>query len=117
MEKTQPYAKYISAAVSGSKEYFVLGAKKNPQKQDGTPHFKISGVGLQPSVTCETLGDVLSAVEENVQVSDGRRSDREIRKGTKMTSSHYNRVRNYIVNEIEQYSEDMTPEEWAEEAR
>lgn len=117
MEHNKEYTRFITHSVSSRKEYFMLSVVKEEKEYRNEYYFKIGGIGVQSDATCETLGDVLPTFEEHVQVSDGRRTDREIEKGTKMTRSHYNRARNFIANETEEHSKDMTPVEWLKQAK
>lgn len=109
--------RYVTYNGSAGKEYATYRAVKEETAYSADIYFTLGGKGVPSQTTARTLGELLDNAKEEVNVKEGRRSNKEIQEGTEMTKNHHERLVSQLEDEVEEYGKETTAEEWLIEVK
>jgi len=111
------YRRYIKYSNGGKTEYFQYGVKRKESMNPPQHYFFMAGKGVDSTITATSLGQLLYKFEDQVQVERNRRTDKQIKKGTHMTGTHYDSAHKRLQREVENHDEGIKPIEWVREIK
>lgn len=105
------YTSYVSNVSEDRREYIGIEATENPENIDRPWAFKLYGVGFDEPVFAQTLQELLEKAKSSANVSESKRTEKQIEQNTHMTDYHYYALRSQIERFISEYGEDAAPVE------